>query len=57
MEAEAQSAKEAGIEGVPCFVFGGVLAVSGAQAPEYLASAMERAVAKRHELAAVDADA
>ncbi len=34
---EANSAKESGIEGVPCFIFGGRLAVSGAQAPEYLA--------------------
>jgi predicted DsbA family dithiol-disulfide isomerase len=39
----AERAKEAGIEGVPFFIFGGVLAVSGAQAPEYLAGAMERA--------------
>jgi predicted DsbA family dithiol-disulfide isomerase len=39
---EATAAKEAGIEGVPCFIFGGKLAVSGAQAPEYLAEAIER---------------
>ena len=39
---EAQSAKEAGIDGVPCFIFGGRFAVSGAQAPEYLAEAIER---------------
>ena len=39
---EAQSAKEAGIEGVPMFIFGGRFAVSGAQAPEYLAEAIER---------------
>ena len=57
MEAEAQSAKDAGIDGVPCFIFGGVLAVSGAQAPEYLASAMERAVAKRSEMASADVEA
>lgn len=42
IEAEANSAKEAGIEGVPFFIFGGLLAVSGAQPPEYLAQAMER---------------
>jgi predicted DsbA family dithiol-disulfide isomerase len=42
IEQEAQQAKEAGIEGVPCFVFGGKFAVSGAQAPEYLAEAIER---------------
>lgn len=40
---QAQQAKEAGIEGVPCFIFGGKFAVSGAQAPEYLAAAIERA--------------
>ena len=42
IEQEAQSAKNAGIEGVPCFIFGGRFAVSGAQAPEYLAEAIER---------------
>ena len=42
IEQEAQSAKNAGIEGVPCFIFGGKFAVSGAQAPEYLAQAIER---------------
>jgi predicted DsbA family dithiol-disulfide isomerase len=40
---EAQSAKEAAIEGVPYFIFGGRLAISGAQSPEYLAEAIERA--------------
>ena len=40
---EAESAKEAGIDGVPCFIFGNVLAVSGAQAPERLADAIRRA--------------
>jgi predicted DsbA family dithiol-disulfide isomerase len=44
VEAEANSAKEAGIDGVPCFIFGGFLAVSGAHPPEYLAQAIERAV-------------
>ena len=42
IEQEAQAAKEAGIDGVPCFIFGGKFAVSGAQAPEYLAQAIER---------------
>jgi predicted DsbA family dithiol-disulfide isomerase len=41
---EAEQAKRAGIDGVPCFIFGGVLAVSGAQDPAYLAEAMARAV-------------
>jgi predicted DsbA family dithiol-disulfide isomerase len=47
VEQAANQAKEAGIEGVPCFIFGGIFAVSGAQAPEYLAEAIARAAAKR----------
>ena len=47
IEAEALSAKEAGIEGVPCFILGGKLAVSGAQSPEYLADAIDRMAAAR----------
>jgi len=43
VEREALSAKEAGIEGVPCFIFGGKFAISGAQTPEFLAEAIERA--------------
>jgi predicted DsbA family dithiol-disulfide isomerase len=43
VEQEAESAKEAGIDGVPCFIFGGRVAVQGAQAPEYLAQAIARA--------------
>ena len=42
IEREALSAKEAGIDGVPCFIFGGKFAISGAQAPEDLAEAIER---------------
>jgi predicted DsbA family dithiol-disulfide isomerase len=41
--AEAESAKTAGIEGVPCFILGGLYAVSGAQAPDHLAEAIARA--------------
>lgn len=41
--AEAVAASDAGVEGVPCFIFGGVLAVAGAQSPDYLAGAMARA--------------
>jgi predicted DsbA family dithiol-disulfide isomerase len=52
--AEANSAKEAGIDGVPCFIFGGVLAVSGAQAPEILAQTMERAAGTLAEQAAAE---
>lgn len=43
VEREAEQAKEAGIDGVPCFIFGGRVAVQGAQAPEYLAQAIARA--------------
>ena len=39
----AERAKDGGIDGVPFFIFGGVLAVSGAQAPDYIAGAIERA--------------
>src|ERR671937_342339 len=46
---EADSAKEAGIDGVPCFIFGGRIAVQGAQAPEYLAQAIARAANQRAE--------
>lgn len=42
VEREAHSAKEAGIDGVPTFIFAGRYAVSGAQAPEYLAAMIER---------------
>jgi predicted DsbA family dithiol-disulfide isomerase len=45
IEGEAEAAKEAGIDGVPCFIFGGSVVVTGAQSPEYLASAIERAAA------------
>ena len=51
---EAEQAKRAGIDGVPCFIFGGALAVSGAQEPAYLADAMARAadeVEKRRSVA------
>src|SRR5262245_13051510 len=46
IEIEANAAKEAGIDGVPCFIFARLHAVSGAQAPEYLAQAIERTAAE-----------
>jgi predicted DsbA family dithiol-disulfide isomerase len=46
IEGEAEAAKEAGIDGVPCFIFGGSIVVTGAQSPEHLASAIERAAAQ-----------
>jgi predicted DsbA family dithiol-disulfide isomerase len=52
IENEASSAKEAGIDGVPCFVFGGSVIVTGAQSPEYLASAIERTAGRHTRLRA-----
>jgi predicted DsbA family dithiol-disulfide isomerase len=46
VETAANRAKETGIDGVPTFIFGGALGVSGAQSPEHLAEAMGRAVAE-----------
>jgi predicted DsbA family dithiol-disulfide isomerase len=45
VEQEAQSAKEAGVQGVPMFIFGGKFGVSGVQESEYLAEAIERVAA------------
>jgi predicted DsbA family dithiol-disulfide isomerase len=47
VEKASEQAKEAGIDGVPCFILGGVLAVSGAQDPAYLADAIGRAAKER----------
>ncbi len=52
IESEANSAKENGIDGVPCFVIGGGLIITGAQSPEYLASAIERAAGQQAKLRA-----
>jgi len=52
IESEANSAKEAGIDGVPCFVFGGSVIVTGAQSPEYLAGAIERTAGRHARLRA-----
>jgi predicted DsbA family dithiol-disulfide isomerase len=46
IEAQANAAKNAGIDGVPCFVLGEVFAVSGAQDPDYLADAIRRTAAE-----------
>jgi predicted DsbA family dithiol-disulfide isomerase len=43
IENEASTAKEAGIDGVPCFILGNAIAVQGAQTPEHLAQAIDRA--------------
>ena len=52
VEGDANSAKEAGIDGVPCFIFGGSVIVTGAQSPEYLASAIERTAGQNRRLRA-----
>ena len=52
IESEADSAKEAGIDGMPCFVIGGSDIVTGAQSPEYLASAIERTAGRHTRLRA-----
>jgi predicted DsbA family dithiol-disulfide isomerase len=52
VEGDALAAKEAGIDGVPCFVFGSSVIVTGAQSPEYLASAIERTAGRHSRLRA-----
>ena len=52
VEGEANAAKETGIDGVPCFIFGGSTNVTGAQSPEYLASAIERTAGRNTRLRA-----
>jgi len=52
VEQAANAAKEAGIDGVPTFIIGGVAAVSGAQAPELLANAIEQIATNRENFLA-----
>ena len=52
VEAAASAAKEAGIDGVPTYILGGVAAVSGAQAPEVLANAIEQIAVNREQFIA-----
>lgn len=49
---EDQRARQIGVEGVPFFIFNRKFAVSGAQPPEILVEAMERAESKSDALAA-----
>jgi predicted DsbA family dithiol-disulfide isomerase len=44
---QAQAASASGIGGVPFFVFGGKVAVAGAQEPEVLSSAIDQALAAK----------
>jgi predicted DsbA family dithiol-disulfide isomerase len=49
---DVDTAKNAGIDAVPCFIFGGMIGVSGAQAPSRLAEMIARAAAERGTAAA-----
>ncbi|MEX2035598.1 MAG: DsbA family oxidoreductase [Xanthobacteraceae bacterium] len=52
VESAANAAKDAGIDGVPTFILGGVAAVSGAQSPEVLADAIEQVATNRERFLA-----
>jgi predicted DsbA family dithiol-disulfide isomerase len=52
VESAANAAKDAGIDGVPTFILGGVAAVSGAQSPEALANAIEQVATNRERFVA-----
>ena len=52
VEAAANSAKDAGIDGVPTFILGGVAAVTGAQSPDVLANAIEQVATNREQFLA-----
>jgi predicted DsbA family dithiol-disulfide isomerase len=52
VENAASAAKDAGIDGVPTFILGGVAAVSGAQSPEVLANAIEQVANNRERFLA-----
>jgi len=49
IDAEVEAAKEAGIQGVPCFILDGKYAISGAQEPEALAEAIQQISAQAAE--------
>ena len=52
VESAANSAKDAGIDGVPTFILSGVAAVTGAQSPEALANAIEQIAVNREQFLA-----
>jgi predicted DsbA family dithiol-disulfide isomerase len=49
IDKEVEAAKEAGIQGVPCFILDGKYAISGAQEPEALAQAIMQVSAQAAE--------
>ena len=52
VEQAANAAKDAGIDGVPTFIIGGVAAISGAQDPRVLANALEQIANNREQFLA-----
>lgn len=52
VEREIRTAQEMGVTGVPCFVFASNFGVMGAQSPEILADAIDRALALPEQAAA-----
>jgi predicted DsbA family dithiol-disulfide isomerase len=52
IENAANSAKDAGIDGVPTFIIGGVAAITGAQSPEAIANAIEQIATNREQFLA-----
>jgi predicted DsbA family dithiol-disulfide isomerase len=52
VEKAAANAKDAGIDGVPTYILGGVAALSGAQPPEVLADAIEQIATNREKFLA-----
>jgi predicted DsbA family dithiol-disulfide isomerase len=52
VESAASAAKNAGIDGVPTFILGGVAAVTGAQSSEVLANAIEQVATNREHFLA-----
>lgn len=52
VESAANAAKDAGIDGVPTFILGGIAAVTGAQSPEVLADAIEQIANNRERFLA-----
>ena len=52
VEAAAEQAKEAGIDGVPFFIIGNLAAISGAQSPEVIANAIEQVALNGDEIRA-----
>jgi predicted DsbA family dithiol-disulfide isomerase len=52
VEKAAANAKNAGIDGVPTYILGGVAALSGAQPPEVLAEAIEQIATNRDKFLA-----